>query len=735
MSFSFYPGQFEYLARVATKDCALVAADTGCGKSLMALILIQLKLGTFDSLPTVGPVPPPGVPNSSLVTHNSSLLNGRALIVAPQGTLREDDDSETCTASQWRAEVDRFAPGVPVFELYSPDDYQTLMRRHGELPPGIYLTYYEALFRNGARETLPETWDHARLCRELHVPIGPTYRQFRIASGDASLIYHEDCVCGKPTERRIAPATVKVGDKLEGDAVLEIFEHPVANYAEGVGDERRGIRCIAAPSLATVIETGRQQCAFDLIALDEAHIIANLDAQVTQSLIRLQPKYRFAFTATPIPNVVSNLFSVMGWLSVPDWYLGNRRNAAWPYTRDELEKFNGTFLSEERDYTQEDMNGKRNPKWRGKCVKTSAVISSPARLLKLIKPTLAFISKPMCNANYRDPKIVDVRVPMGASQADLYRHFLNRGNISGSALVRARKQIQYLRAICADPAGFDYGGPRVTTNFNPKVIATMELIRDILGRQEQVVFISSRVGLTDTIARCLTEAGIPYARVDSTIPPSGHNAQANRFKRKEVPVMLMGMKCAASHSFSECPNEIIGAIEYSPGPFHQARGRVDRVNSLQPPTIYCLLTKATIEETMFDIAATKQDAATICLHGRRVPRDFKPVDMNEIIAQSIIQTQAQASTGSDNLKSALNNQPNALDETFCARQWRETLLPALRRAYTPANANPQPAPVKPATKPQPTRKSDNLPSEIGEPPVRRLPAWLTRLAQSKALAA
>jgi len=38
---------------------------------------------------------------------------------------------------------------------------------------------------------------------------------------------------------------------------------------------------------------------------------------------------------------------------------------------------------------------------------------------------------------------------------------------------------------------------------------------------------------------------------------------------------------------------------------------------------------------MFDIVATKQDAAAICLQGRRVPREFKPVELEEVLAESL----------------------------------------------------------------------------------------------------
>ena len=87
----------------------------------------------------------------------------------------------------------------------------------------------------------------------------------------------------------------------------------------------------------------------------------------------------------------------------------------------------------------------------------------------------------------------------------------------------------------------------------------------------------------------------------------------------------------------------MASLEYSFGSLHQAKGRLWRVTSLggwQPNgprnvRVWCVLHQGTIEETMFDVVvATKEDAATICLLGRRVPRTFKPVDMEEILAIS-----------------------------------------------------------------------------------------------------
>jgi superfamily II DNA or RNA helicase len=563
--FTYYDGQKDYYARVAVRDYALIAAATGTGKSLGAITLIALK------------------------------APARALIVAPQGTTRSsapDDDEDAILelkASQWITELHNFAPGLQVFELFSEDDYERILALNGGvLPHGVYVSYYEAMFSNGARETATDSFTDDKLYRMLALP----------------------------------PPTDGEGHVLKTSALTA-----------SVGEERRGIRCIAKPCLATRIGH-----LFDFIALDEAHKAQKLSSNLTQMIIRLQPRYRFALTATPIPNLVTDIFPLMGWLCVPNWYCGGVRNAAWPYSREEGHKFSTTFLTTERDLTQEHMNREADEDWRGRCEKPSPVVSSPARLLKLITPTLAYIGKKECNPLKPECTVHDLRVPMGAQQAKLYGWFMERSHIpEQNPMRRAAKQVAILRDLCAAPASSDWNRVMdrlVRSNFNPKTAAILQKTADILQAGDQTVIVSSRLKQTAYLERRLTEAGVPVARIDSSLPPERHTEQANLFKSGRAAVMLMGIKCAQAHSFDRCPNLIVASLEYSFGSFEQASGRIDRVTSKRPMNIWCVLHQNSIEEIMFDVVATKGDAATICLRGQRVPRDFKPVDLGDILARN-----------------------------------------------------------------------------------------------------
>ncbi|MEZ5275529.1 MAG: SNF2-related protein [Opitutaceae bacterium] len=527
----------------------------------------------------------------TLIAISMITLKGadRTLIVAPQGTIRGDEH----TTSQWLSELRRFAPFLRVFELFRKEDYERIIRQNGGgLPAGVYLTYYEAMFQNEAVENIPT-----------------------------------DCY-GFP---KWSDAVLFAKAKVPGSGSGGGYE-----FIAGVGERVSGIRCVARPSLATLIGD-----SFDMICLDEAQYCKNSSSNRTRAFVQLEARYRFAFSATPIPNTVRDLFPVMGWLCVPKWWRGGCANAAWPYRLEDESRFAAQFTSMERDYTREQLNRRANARWRGRCERSSPVIASPVRLLRLLQPTMAFIAKQDCSPVYVPPIIRDIRVKMGKGQRRLYGYFMDPGNIRRldgrryrDQRIAAGIQANRLRAVCTDPANVDaeHGGPVVRSSFNPKLIAVLELVQSTLAKGQQVVIVNSRIGITHEVARRLEECGVPYSRIDST--KSEKAREAAQFKAGAARVMLMGINCASGYSFDQCSTLVISSIEYTPGSFTQAIGRVDRVTS-RGSQIYCVLCDHTIESMMFDTVAMKDDAARICLHGERIPRSFIPVDMEEVLADAI----------------------------------------------------------------------------------------------------
>jgi SNF2 family DNA or RNA helicase/predicted RNA methylase len=544
----------------------------------------------------------------------------RCLIVCPKSSSYSKDNT-----AQWFEELEQFCPHLHIHSLFSMKDWDDLIEQYGapeNFPAGFYLTYYHAIAsNNGAMETCPG---------------GPDKPKMK----DSDLL-------------------AMVGQTTESDGT---------DLVTTIGEQQNGIRCIARPSLATII-ANRPKPIFDMMCLDEAHHLKSITSQRTNTLIRLSPPFRYAFTATPVANTAEDLFTLHGWLDVDDWYQGGLCNAAFPYRLEDLHLFIDHFLVTERDITAEAMatlaGKKRN------VVRKAPVLSSPARLLKILKPTLAYIDKSQCNPDYTKPEIIDVRVPFSERQAKAYDYFMDISNVPMAKTtkdhrVRRGKQIAFLRSLCSDPATAscaDLMEPnmRPLTNLTPKVIAILELTRDIIKTGEQVVIVNSRLGISDEIQCRLEQAGVTVSRIDSN-SVNGHAEEANLFKRGHTQVMIMGIKCAMGHSFQQCRNLIIGSLEYDPASFTQAAGRVDRVNSPKGVKICCILHRDSIEEIMFDTVALKDDASRIILQGKRIPRNFKSLDMSEVLASSML-TWKDGSYVSDN--QALEAWPKLKQQLSC----------------------------------------------------------------------
>jgi SNF2 family DNA or RNA helicase len=375
-----------------------------------------------------------------------------------------------------------------------------------------------------------------------------------------------------------------------------------------------------------------------MMILDEAHLICNLKSAITKSIIRMQPKYRYALTATPIPNYVYNIFSLMGWLCVPGWYKGNKENLRWPFTKENVSQFTRQFMAREADITAA-FKEKIAPIY-----KPSPLIGMPTKLLKLLCPNMAFLSKEQCNPDLVPCEIIETRVPMGEMQHRAYNYWTDVDNIK-KKMSHWRKygvQLQYLRGVCATPKVgkhsdllLEQTGWQPDSQMTPKMISILEKTFECIAKGEQVVIVYARCEMGTEIERRITEAGLTASRIDSEVLSRYHSRESNKFIRKDTQVMLMGIKCAQAYSFQQCSNLIIASLEWSYGAYNQAVGRVYRLNSPKPVTVYVILTENSIEEAMYDKLGSKEDTAKICMHGERVPKDVVPMSLDEVFADHL----------------------------------------------------------------------------------------------------
>lgn len=592
--FKFFPEQKKYCASIACKRSALISAETGCGKTLIAIALILLK----------------NPKRCLIVAPKGTVEDGKRV---PTGKRKEGEELKEFeeAVAQWRAELKKFGCHKEIKVINNEATYWKLADEYGELPDGVYMTWPQALFTSGKKskpfESIPQAWSAGMREHKTRERLG-----YELIEPE-----HED-------------------DRAEWpDDMPDLCAH-------GIGRRLNGVRIIAGPSLCTQI--GQQ---FDMVIVDEAHSLCSVESQTTQAAISgLQAKDLFGMTATPLRSRVDNIFPLMGFICVDKWGLGGVSNPAWPYTIDDIQGFREAHLSYETDLTkkaEKQAQGVKNPN----CTKVTSHISRVNKLLKLVKQSCAYISKKDLRPDIVDCTVYATQVPLGANQFTGYTTLMQPKNIPhNSPKTIFGVQTQWLIGMCAAPTVQakayqesmeryrnveDEMMPYIRSNYNPKTIAILEKIYDCISRGEQVVHVSARIGLNTELQQRLELCGVSCSRIDSKA--KNHVVEAHKFKTGQTQVMLMGIKCAQAYSFEKCHHLIIGSLDWSYGAYNQAVGRVYRLTSENPISVYVVLCKDTIEQLLWDKIGQKEDAATILLKGEHVPRDVESIHADDIMAK------------------------------------------------------------------------------------------------------
>lgn len=325
---------------------------------------------------------------------------------------------------------------------------------------------------------------------------------------------------------------------------------------------------------------------FDAVVLDEAHLVTNLEAQVTKHLLRVEVPLKIALSATPIPNRLNDLFPILGWLSVPDWANKTERNAAFPFLLSDREAFQRLVVP-----TQQ-------------CEGLPPMVSSYAResrfLTRLLGDRLLTITKQDCRPDMPELRFLRVGVPLLGASAERYKRW---ACLPPTTAFPARNRCTILQTCLSS-------GPE-------KRDATLGITGRLLGEGKQVLVISSRTCTLDDVENELKRTGLKYSRIDRRIPAAAHSEQAEMFRDGETRILLLGLRCAQSYSFPGCSDVVLASIDFSFAQYWQAIGRAWRINSPRPVTVYCLVSPDTIEEVVYDTVHRKREMSTIALDPNR----------------------------------------------------------------------------------------------------------------------
>ena len=334
--------------------------------------------------------------------------------------------------------------------------------------------------------------------------------------------------------------------------------------------------------------------------LDEAQAIKNAGTKASKSVRSIPARQRIALTGTPIENKLSELRSILDFVN--PGMLGSQT-----FFRNHFAK----VIESRRDQELADEMGERLQR-----------LTAPF-ILRRLKTDTAIIQDLPEKAEHV------LTVDMTPEQAALYKALVDamqreleeRKGIARKGLVLAT--ITRIKQICNHPAHFLGDGSAVTikgAHRSGKVRKLMELLTAAVETDQRVLIFTQYKAFGDILQPYLSDwlgEDVPF--LHGGVGKSARDAMVERFQSDDGPrAMLLSLKAGGTGLNLTAASMVIHMDRWwNPAVENQATDRAFRIGQRKDVTVYKLITRGTMEESIQDIL----DGKTCLLYTSPSPRD------------------------------------------------------------------------------------------------------------------
>jgi SNF2 family DNA or RNA helicase len=320
---------------------------------------------------------------------------------------------------------------------------------------------------------------------------------------------------------------------------------------------------------------------FYFVILDEAQLIKNPRAKVSQAARELRAQHRLCLTGTPMENHLGELWSLFDFLQ--PGLLGDassfQRHYRWP-----IEK-----------------HGNR------------------ARAAALTRRIAPFVLRRTKDAVARElpPKTQIIEsVVMDERQRDFYdgirlaMHQHVREVIEQQGLARSQitllDALLKLRQACCDPRLIDDSTPPIPS---AKLDWLVTVLPELVAEGRRILLFSQFTSMLRLIEASVTRLSIPYCLL--TGETQQRAAVVQRFQSGAAPLFLISLKAGGTGLNLTAADTVIHYDPWwNPAVEAQATDRAHRIGQHQPVFVYKLIAQNTVEEKIMQLQADKQALAS-----------------------------------------------------------------------------------------------------------------------------
>ena len=334
---------------------------------------------------------------------------------------------------------------------------------------------------------------------------------------------------------------------------------------------------------------------FRFQVIDEAQYIKNPLTQSAKAVKLIKSQTRYALTGTPIENRLSELWSIFDYL-MPGFL--------FTYSRFR-KQFESPIAKAGDRYALESLRR----------------LSGPFILRRLKKDVLKDLPDKLETVVYSMAE--EEQKQLYTAHALALKEELEQmsGDIYGSERIQVLAELTKLRQICCHPRLLKVDMPGFSTGSLPsgKFEAFKDMIFDVVEGGHKVLVFSQFVQMLQIIRGWLQLTDIPFCYLDGT--SKDRLDQVDRFNNSlDIPIFLISLKAGGTGINLTSADYVIHYDPWwNPAVEDQASDRAYRLGQQRPVTVYRLVARGTVEESILKLHRSKRALAADVLEGTDVP--------------------------------------------------------------------------------------------------------------------
>ena len=352
-----------------------------------------------------------------------------------------------------------------------------------------------------------------------------------------------------------------------------------------------------------------QTIDWNIIGLDEAQNIKNMQTQQSRSIRKLKGEHHIALTGTPVENRLSELWAIFDFIH--KGYLGS------------FTKFQEKFITPiERDESEKHKHSLRMK----------------------IRPFLLRRTKrdPALQLNLPEKQESQEFCPLTAEQAALYEGYIEDTMASLEQMTPFEKRghilkmLNKLKQLCNHPALY-LKEPIVNADAllkrSVKLQRLVSMSAEIVENGEQCLIFTQYIGMGNLLQYVFSELydlDVPF--LTGSMPKQQRDRLVDAFQAGEFPIFILSLKAGGTGLNLTAANHVLHADRWwNPAVENQATDRAYRIGQRQFVQVHKFVTLGTIEEKIDKMLEMKSALSEELIQSSKWITELDDADLKELL--------------------------------------------------------------------------------------------------------